>query len=72
MGEQFLLEPAFTRLAFAVAWSVLAALELARAARVPPLGAAVHRFMAPFADARDAGVLFVTCAPTRTQGRAGG
>jgi hypothetical protein len=54
------LEPGFTRLAFAVAWAVLAALELARVGRVPPLGATVHRFMAPFTDSRDSGVLFVT------------
>lgn len=56
----FVLEPGFTRLAFAVAWAALAALELARVGRVPPLGATVHRFMAPFTDSRDAGVLFIT------------
>eukprot|EP00899_Mesostigma_viride_P026021 jgi/Mesvir1/6603/Mv25142-RA.5 len=53
-------QPDLIRLASMVALAGFVLVEILRAGNVPPLGGAIHRFMAKFVDSRDAGAMYIT------------
>lgn len=55
-----LTQPSLLSVALAVAFAVLAAVEVVRLANVSGISAQVHHFMSSFVDARDAGAFYVT------------
>ncbi|KAJ7914906.1 hypothetical protein B0H13DRAFT_2232058 [Mycena leptocephala] len=53
-------DPAFTHLAFSVAFALFVFAEYIRYFAIYPLGAAVHRFMAEFLDTKDGGTAILS------------
>ncbi|KAJ6577375.1 hypothetical protein B0H19DRAFT_1207859 [Mycena capillaripes] len=53
-------DPAFTHLAFSVAFALFVFAEYVRYFAIYPLGAAVHRFMAEFLDTKDGGTAILS------------
>ncbi|KAJ6496473.1 hypothetical protein C8R47DRAFT_1318155 [Mycena vitilis] len=53
-------DPAFTHLAFSIAFALFVFAEYVRYFAIYPLGAAVHRFMAEFLDTKDGGTAILS------------